>query len=137
VSVALNASRILVAALLSQPGDWCIEVLDERHEIDDRLGRHAGHGGRADVVHLRLGQQSQEPIALGCETRRPGGVVLDDLDRRVWAARVGEIASGRGAEGGPTLRRVSIAAGSQMRPSQCASRSRRQIGAQPSLTKAV
>jgi hypothetical protein len=45
--------RILVAALLNQSGDRGIEVLDERHEIDDRLGGHVGHRRRADVMYLR------------------------------------------------------------------------------------
>jgi hypothetical protein len=45
--------RIPVASLLAQRGDRRVELLDERHEIDDRLGGHAGHSRRADVVDLR------------------------------------------------------------------------------------
>jgi hypothetical protein len=64
-------------------------------------------------MDLRRRQQRQESLALGCEARRPGRVVLDDLDRRLPAARARQITSGRlangGAAGASSIHRRSVA----------------------------
>lgn len=74
-------------------------LLDESHEIDDRLGRQAGHSCRADVVYLGTWQQRYESHPLRVEARRPRRVILDNLDRGVLAARACEVMSGCVANG--------------------------------------
>src|SRR5215218_11329900 len=63
--------RVLVTAALDEGSDRRIELFDERHEIDDRLGWHAGHCRRADLMDLGPRQQRQESLALGLEASRP------------------------------------------------------------------
>jgi hypothetical protein len=53
------------------------EIGDERHEVDHRLGRQAGHGGRTDVMDVGA-RQRRQPLDLRREPRRPAVVVSDD-----------------------------------------------------------
>jgi hypothetical protein len=59
-------------------------VVHDEQDVDDRLRRQTGHRRRTDVFEqpLAAAECRVDPLPLGGEPLRPGGIVVDELDRR-------------------------------------------------------
>lgn len=107
--------RELVAGPVGQGRQRGIEIVDEGHHVDDRLGRQARDGGRSDVMQLKI-RQLRHADGFPRESLRPGHVVIDDLDARVAFAGTGQISRTRGA----SLSRVATGGHTGMVPALAA-----------------
>jgi hypothetical protein len=81
----------VLIARLDDPGDKLVEVLGQRHHVDDRFRRQAGYGCRADVVEGQHGHEPLQPFGLGVEPRRPAWIIQRNLDSRVVGTDRGQV----------------------------------------------